>query len=724
LPALYQIADSSEPQGALKALLALITKQADGLHDGIDQLWDDSFIETCQHWVVPYIGDLVGNIPLHDLDLSDAAQTAQALFTDLAGPTLEPPGAIRTRADVAKTIYYRRRKGTPAMLEELARDVTGWGAHVVEFFAGLDWNQHLEHLRLDCHGCPDLRRIDSGDRAGGPWDTASHTVDVRRINQWDGWHNIPNLGIFLWRLRAYRLARITPRAVDVAGWRLTFSPLGQDVPLFSSGRRELGESRMATEPTIEAPIRGVALFDDLRAVPPATSPALAYYGDPLLGEGSLVVRSDGTPVPAADIDCVNLGQWLTLAQPGGMRIGIDVTRGRLIVPDGRAGETITVSYFYGFSAPMGGGEYDRANWLVPETTIAIGGGGSILQNAINGRTGSHTVITIGDNATYDIDANLTLAAGESLTVQAADRARPHLRVTLPNGEWQILTTGKGSAFTLNGLLVEGALAVDGDLTTLRVLHSTLVPGRSVKQKGDEPANAPAAPNGPSLVVSNVSTRNTQLKVQIAFSIVGTLRIPSHVSGLWLLDSIVDGHTLGAAVSGSADKRFGPAAHIERTTFFGKCWFQKLPLASESIFAGTVIVDEQQQGCVRFSFVARDSKTPQQYLCQPAREIALEKEQRQNEARRSRTILPPGWDTAIEKRVVEWLVPSFEADQYGRPGFAQLRLTCPPQIRTGAADGSEMGAFCTLKQPQRESNLRMRLDEYLPVGLEAGVIYVT
>ena len=36
----------------------------------------------------------------------------------------------------------------------------------------------------------------------------------------------------------------------------------------------------------------------------------------------------------------------------------------------------------------------------------------------------------------------------------------------------------------------------------------------------------------------------------------------------------------------------------------------------------------------------------------------------------------------------------------------------------------MGAFCVLKQPQRESNLRLRLDEYLPVGLEAGLIDVT
>ena len=36
----------------------------------------------------------------------------------------------------------------------------------------------------------------------------------------------------------------------------------------------------------------------------------------------------------------------------------------------------------------------------------------------------------------------------------------------------------------------------------------------------------------------------------------------------------------------------------------------------------------------------------------------------------------------------------------------------------------MGAFSHVKQPQRESNLRIRLGEYLPFGLEPGLIYVT
>ena len=69
-------------------------------------------------------------------------------------------------------------------------------------------------------------------------------------------------------------------------------------------------------------------------------------------------------------------------------------------------------------------------------------------------------------------------------------------------------------------------------------------------------------------------------------------------------------------------------------------------------------------------------------------------------------------------------PAFTSIHYAEPGYGQLASTCPRQIRTGAADGGEMGAFNQLEQPQREANLRLRLEEYMPFGLEPGVIHVT
>ena len=39
---------------------------------------------------------------------------------------------------------------------------------------------------------------------------------------------------------------------------------------------------------------------------------------------------------------------------------------------------------------------------------------------------------------------------------------------------------------------------------------------------------------------------------------------------------------------------------------------------------------------------------------------------------------------------------------------------------GADDEAEMGAFHDLYQPQRIANLRARLDEYTPAGIDAGI----
>src|SRR5205807_6505633 len=129
---------------------------------------------------------LVSNNLLSDGSRTLSPDTAKGLFTDLAGKDLRPPVAARIRADVAKTIYYRRRKGTPPMLEELARDVTGWPAHLVEFFELLGWTQHLEHFRPQA-GWFDVRSLERNERVDGPFDEASHSVDVRRIGQFEGW---------------------------------------------------------------------------------------------------------------------------------------------------------------------------------------------------------------------------------------------------------------------------------------------------------------------------------------------------------------------------------------------------------------------------------------------------------------------------------------------------------------------------------------------------------
>src|SRR5205814_6356987 len=111
---------------------------------------------TCQEWVVPYIADLVSYSTPHDV----------------------LPRSLRV--EVANTISYRRRKGTATMLEQLAREVTGWSVHVVEFFKLLAQSQHVNRVRLETTS-PDLRNPASLERLNTPFDTLVHTADVRNI---------------------------------------------------------------------------------------------------------------------------------------------------------------------------------------------------------------------------------------------------------------------------------------------------------------------------------------------------------------------------------------------------------------------------------------------------------------------------------------------------------------------------------------------------------------
>jgi hypothetical protein len=162
---------------------------------------------------------------------------------------------------------------------------------------------------------------------------------------------------------------------------------------------------------------------------------------------------------------------------------------------------------------------------------------------------------------------------------------------------------------------------------------------------------------------------------------------------------------------------GPPTTLERTTVLGAVHVRELTLASEVIFTAPVTTVRRQAGCVRFSYVPEHSQTPRRYRCQP--DLALT-QLAEKTHRKSVDDL-----SDVEKDLVyARLRPAFTSVHYGTPAYAQLGLTSPAELRTGAEDGSEMGAFNHLKQPQREANLRLRLEEYLPFGLEAGLIYVT
>src|SRR5215211_6091414 len=130
LPEIYRIRDEElEPPRQLEAYLALVEYAYGAIHESIESLYHDLFVETADDWVVPYIGDLLGT-------------------SHLAGD----PWTIRV--DVADTIALRRRKGTLGAIERLTFDLTKWGVHCLELRERLVWHQHLNHQRPEEGGAP------------------------------------------------------------------------------------------------------------------------------------------------------------------------------------------------------------------------------------------------------------------------------------------------------------------------------------------------------------------------------------------------------------------------------------------------------------------------------------------------------------------------------------------------------------------------------------------
>jgi hypothetical protein len=133
--------------------------------------------------------------------------------------------------------------------------------------------------------------------------------------------------------------------------------------------------------------------------------------------------------------------------------------------------------------------------------------------------------------------------------------------------------------------------------------------------------------------------------------------------------------------------------------------RSIPYASDVLFLDQVEVERTQAGCIRFSYVRDAATTPRRYRCQP--DLAL-------------ADAAPGTRATIRSR----LRPRFTSRHYGQPGYGQLAADTATELRTGGTAEAEMGAFNRVQEAQRVANLRIRLEEYLPAGLEPGLIFAT
>lgn len=751
LPAVYRAKDAAQGE-VLRALLGVIDEELQVVEEDIARLYDNWFIETCDEWLVPYVGDLLGVRSLHPVGTRASSQ----------------------RAWVANTLAYRRRKGTAPVLEQLARDVTGWTARVVEFFQLLAATQHVNHVRLTKGGTIDLRDSNALELLNGPFDNAVHTAEARRISSNRGRYNIPNLGLFLWRLQSYAVTRGTARLVSSpAQAHYSFNPLGQDFPLFNRPISEIEITHLAEEINVPDRLRRRALYDELerrrQSLADGSSEGEVAQQGMYFGVQPVVrIYKDGAEIPAAEILVCDLANWRTppssktyvrradgVARAMPISVAIDPELGRLIFPAGVTPAKVQVSYSYGFSADIGAGPYDRqasveqwhdsmdrpVTWQIgvtkdPATHAAAQDPNLLVQtlaeaiqawNAhVAAHPGAYGVIAVMDSDSYVENltagnrvavpegSKLAIVAAQWPQVEAPDAPGVMVRETgafVPGGvrphlDGNVQIKGTASATALNpgelvidGLLIEGRVRIlAGNLGRLRLHHCTIVPGPQSFR---------------------VNATNTQLQIDFDHCICGGVDLAATVRRLRVAASLID------AGDGTAVAAPGTEVEVQAGTIFGAVRAESLE-AGNAIFTGPVQTARRQVGCVRFSYVPPGSVTPRRYHCQPDLEISQRIAAAEKKAKVQNAVLTAAEKEEIRRKAVSLIVPRFTASEYGNPAYGQLHRLCPQQIRAGAdpGPGGEMGVFNELKNPEREANLRVSLEEYLRFGLEAGFFFVT
>jgi hypothetical protein len=700
LPAFYRERDA-EVNGPLRALLGVIARQGALVAADIERLYDNAFIETCEDWVVPYIGDLLG---------------VRALYP------VSGTAAFGPRALVANTLRLRRRKGTALVLEELAFDTTGWRARAVEFFERVSTTQYMRHLRPHSLRTPDLRQPRPLDRSDGPFGTEAHTADIRALPA--GRYNLPNVGLFLWRLQAYPVQRATARAATTRPGFYTFDPLGVDQPLFNRPRTEADISHLAEPINVPEALHWRDLHAELearrQALTDGEDPDDEYFAE--AGGGPVLrVWVDDDEVPVEHLVICDLSpiptvvpeDWrrppasltvtarqagrpqMTFPAAGGVLVGIDPLRGRLALPSGITANSVEVGYAYGFPGDIGAGPFDRRPGpgdTDPLATLPDAGDFEVVIEIPS--TATPTLAAAFSAPANPADALNRVVAGKRtllvLNTDAAEAVTPsldlpnsHLAIQAAPGRRPVLVgdfTLQGNASTrlsLGGLLFDGALRLQGPLHAVTLRHCSLVPNKD------------------GIVHSGAGT---DLNLSLYRCLSGPINSQLPLAAVVLRDSLIDGDSGSLAVDVDDSPLTVIACTLLGTTAAGRLE------ASNSLFDGLVSIARRQEGCVRYSYLPSTSTTPRRHRCQP--DLVM-------------SDLPAPEAVREAMRVT----PAFTSVRFATPAYAQLTRTTAPEIRTGADNGAEMGVWNLLQQPQREANLALALDEYLRFGLEAAALFV-
>ncbi|WP_342376220.1 phage tail protein [Myxococcus stipitatus] len=708
LPAIYRRRDA-ELGGPLRALLSVIDRQLETVRADIETTWDNAFVETAEEWLIPYLGGALG-VPV--------ARDVQAI-------------AFSRRALVANTLGYRRRKGTAAMLEQLSRDLTNYPARVVEFFTRLAWNESINHP-TGRHATLDLRSTVALQRLSGPFEEATRTVDVRSIHSGRGQHNLPNIGLFLWRTQLRALTAATAPSMGLVGQAaFRFNPFGVDRPLYAALETETDPAAIATEASVPLALSRRRLWERARQLGNQMKFPFSIAVHGLDGGSNPVVRAvSATQVAICDLSAIETNPATVAAD----QVVVDPELGRFVLGSdfttGLSGIEVFTHHIIATAGQLGAGPWDRDDdaqaWLErftapPEArTLGFqvlvarrGSGPDVVPTLDQAVTRWHNylnalpsdaargralgIILIGDSATHAPPAQvIRVPTGAVLGILGATWPEvPDAPGTRIKGEMvaegvrpivtgDLLFQGNATSVTnrgevlLGGFALTGSVRVElGSLDRLRLASLSVLGAQAVR-------------------VNTTNGSNAALELTLEHTVVNGITAYQSIGNIILTDSAVTGAL------------HAPKSPLEArgSTVLGACQSSRLS-ASNCIFVGAVLIEQHQEGCLRFSYYPRaNSRVPPSFRCQP--DLALEAAE---------------GNTQLTTLVGLRMKPRFVSTDPHAPGFLLLDPECPPEIRTAAEDGGEPGCWHHLQHGIRLANLRNAIPQFLRFGMEPGIFFL-
>ncbi|MCB9744492.1 MAG: hypothetical protein H6741_19745 [Alphaproteobacteria bacterium] len=583
------------------------------------------------------------------------------------------------RARVADATRLRARRGTPAALEQALSAASGWRARVLEYPAQLaSWHSRLPHPAAP-PSLASVRDVAAMDRVGGPFDACAHLPDLRvpvadRPGAAPRW-GTGRVGVFLWRQAVAALDDATLRPAASAPGGFHVDPHRRDTPLFTAaGPLPDLDGRVGPEAVPGRLTRGV-LARDLREAGQLIGP-----------EGSLSLRllQDGAwrSLTSGELAARDLSDW---ARPSGDTLAyVDPDLGRICVAEGF--EAVRARFVCATPGELGAAprpprlqSLDEDVLLIEltEDSSSLSEQLERAEQALAEAPERAVCLRLHGARLHTLSRPLTLPPGAELRLEAATLARPvlldglELRATDPSGPPPRLT--------LWGLSLAAPLVLAHAAQTT-LTRCTLWPDAGASLRSD-----PAGQVG-TLHLRRCLIRQLDSALELAaFSLEDCL------------------------VAGDLDAP-GLSASLQRCTVLGATRLARMPLAEDCVFRGEVQVEDRSRGAVRFCALPESALTPPRSRCQP--EQALLSLQQAG--------APPEDLEAARLR----LALRFEALSPSAPAFGQLSPACAAELRFGASDGGELGAFHHLATAWRSRAVTETLAEHLPPGVTADLLYAT